>query len=329
MRWLAGLLIWLVCAFPAVAHEIRPAHLQIDEQSETALSIRFRQPVVDLGDNRLSGLNLRPVLKGCSIDASAQRHRQDGYLIEVMLARCEGPLTERVVTIEGLSQSLTDVYVTYSTLDGEKKTGLLNGRNSVFSPGSSPVHHAAAYFDIGVHHMLGGLDHVLFVLGLTLLVPGIFRVITVATTFTIAHSLTLGLSVLDIVILPSGPIEAGIALSILYLAYELTRSENEEVSVARRYPELVAFGFGLLHGFGFAGALGQIGLPSDQFLSALFLFNLGVEAGQLVVIALLCLALLVTTKVSMRWIPRFQSALTTLLTVGAGFFFAGAFVSLV
>ncbi|MEO0549754.1 MAG: HupE/UreJ family protein [Pseudomonadota bacterium] len=326
-------LIVLICAFlgfDAQAHEVRPAYLEIREQTDDRLSVRFRQPIVPLEEGRMAGLNLVPEFsEGCTPSEIRQISRDEGYFTQRYDVTCLVPREERRVTIEGLTRSLTDVYVTYVDLDETSRTALLNGRVLSFSPGDDAPPPTLAYFEVGVHHMLGGIDHVLFVIGLILLVPSLLRVITVATTFTIAHSLTLGLSVLDLVRLPSGPVEAGIALSVLYLAYELTRPKTEEVSIAARHPELIAFGFGLLHGFGFAGALGEIGLPGDQLISALFLFNVGVEAGQLLVIAMVGLVLFACRRMGTKLEAVVNMALVSVLTVGAAYFFAGAFTSLI
>ena len=326
-------LIVLICAvfsFDAHAHEVRPAYLEIREQTEEQLSVRFRQPIVSLEQGRMAGLNLVPEFsEGCIPSEIRKISRDEGYFTQRYEVICSVPREQRIVTIAGLTRSLTDVYVTYIDLDETSRTALLNGQLLSFSPGDDKSPPTLAYFEVGVHHMLGGIDHILFVIGLILLVPSFLRVITVATTFTIAHSLTLGLSVLGLVRLPPGPVEAVIALSVLYLAYELTRPETDETSIARRYPELIAFGFGLLHGFGFAGALSEIGLPSDQIISALFLFNLGVEAGQLFVIAVVGLTLFVCRRLSNTLEAAADQALVSILTIGAAYFFAGALVSLV
>lgn len=326
-------LIVLLCAllgFDAQAHEVRPAYLEIREQTEGQLSVRFRQPIVPLEEGRMAGLNLVPEFsEGCIPSETKQISRDEGYFTQRYEVTCSVPREERQVTIEGLTRSLTDVYVTYVELDETSRTALLNGRLLSFSPGDDAPPPTLAYFEVGVHHMLGGIDHVLFVIGLILLVPSLLRVITVATTFTIAHSLTLGLSVLDLVRLPSGPVETGIALSVLYLAYELTRPKTKDVSIAARHPELIAFGFGLLHGFGFAGALGEIGLPGDQLISALFLFNVGVEAGQLLVIAMVGLVLFACRRLGPKLEAAMNMALVSVLTAGAAYFFAGAFTSLI
>ena len=150
---------------------------------------------------------------------------------------------------------------------------------------------AGTYFILGGEHILFGIDHLLFVLGLLLLVGGFWSLVKTITSFTLAHSITLGLAVLGYVPVDRAPVEAAIALSIVLLAREIVVGRQGQKSLVHRYPWLVAFVFGLLHGLGFAGALGEIGLRSSDVPVALLFFNLGVEAGQLAfVVALIALA---------------------------------------
>ena len=144
---------------------------------------------------------------------------------------------------------------------------------------------AGAYLGLGVEHILLGIDHLLFVLGLMLLVPGTRRLVATVTAFTIAHSVTLALAVLGVVNVPSGPVEAIIALSIFFVAAEIVLLRHGKGAMTARVPWIVAGTFGLLHGFGFAGAIAEVGLPHGDVPLALLLFNLGVEAGQLAFIA--------------------------------------------
>ena len=156
---------------------------------------------------------------------------------------------------------------------------------------SDPSPPVAAYLTLGVEHLIFGIDHVLFVIGLVLFIPNHWSLLKTITAFTLAHSITLALSVLELVRLPQGPVEAVIALSILFLARELTMPEERRSALTRGRPWIMALLFGLLHGFGFAGTLADIGLPRDQLALSLFLFNVGIEIGQIIIIALL-LALL-------------------------------------
>jgi hydrogenase/urease accessory protein HupE len=144
---------------------------------------------------------------------------------------------------------------------------------------------AWTYLGLGVEHILLGIDHLLFVLALLFLVQGWRRVIITITAFTVAHSITLAAATLGLVHVPQAPVEASIALSIVFVATEIVRSRMGRVSVAERWPWVIAFVFGLLHGFGFAGALREVGMPEDAIPLALLCFNIGVEVGQLLFIA--------------------------------------------
>lgn len=331
MRWLLVILASLaMIASPAFAHEIRPAYLEIREAVPGDFDVRFRQPVIDAGEGMIGGLNLAPVFpQACAQSESIPVASADNYLTQRYKVTCPTELPELIVTIQALERTLTDVYVTHLRADDTRSNHLLNARTPSLTLGDPGRPAVLGYFMVGLHHLLGGLDHVLFVIGLILLVPSLFRLITVATTFTLAHSLTLGLSVLDIVRLPSAPVEAGIALSVLYLAYELTRPDGATGSAARRRPELIAFGFGLLHGFGFAGALAETGMPAGQIAPALLMFNIGVEAGQLLVIAVIGIVLAALRQFGAGWERRSRQALTSALAIGAAYFFAGAFSNLV
>jgi hypothetical protein len=158
------------------------------------------------------------------------------------------------------------------------------------------------YLRLGVEHILFGIDHLLFVLGLILLVGGLGPLMKTITAFTLAHSITLGLATLGVVRIPQAPVEAVIALSIVFLAAELVRQGRGETGLTARRPWLVAFAFGLLHGLGFAGALSDVGLPPGDVPSALLLFNVGVEAGQLAfVVAALALVRAVQSLPAPAW----------------------------
>ncbi|MEQ9447657.1 MAG: HupE/UreJ family protein, partial [Rhodospirillaceae bacterium] len=195
------------------------------------------------------------------------------------------PLSEGELRIDGLQRTLTDVFVRITRLDAPEETAVLRPNASALDL-SEPVPGTAlaAYFRLGVEHILFGFDHLLFVLGLCLVVRP-KQLIWTVTAFSIAHSLTLALSALAGITLPGPPVEAVIALSIILLAREALERLSGRETLASRKPWLIAFGFGLIHGFGFAGALSEIGLPKSQEVWALLLFNLGVEAGQILFVA--------------------------------------------
>jgi len=202
-------------------------------------------------------------------------------------ARCPGGLEGGVIHIEGLVETATDVLVRYDFADGTGQAQRLTASDPSFTVASQPnrLEVAKTYFLFGVEHILSAIDHLLFVLALLLLVKGLRRIVATVTAFTLAHSLTLAGATLGVVQVPGPPIEAAIALSIVFVATEIVHSRRGKPGLTERYPWIVAFTFGLLHGFGFAGALNDIGLPQSSIPLALLFFNLGVEAGQLLFIA--------------------------------------------
>lgn len=188
--------------------------------------------------------------------------------------------------VAGMETALTDVLVRFERADGSARTGRLTAAapSFAFDPAPGGLDVAAAYFRLGVEHILLGIDHLLFVLALMILTRGAWRLVKTITAFTVAHSLTLALATLGVVRVPQAPVEATIALSILFVAAEIVRAREGAAGLTGRAPWIVAFVFGLLHGFGFAGALSQVGLPPRAIPLALLFFNLGVEAGQLLLI---------------------------------------------
>ena len=283
LTWLRLILaIWLsplVFASPASAHEIRPAALDLTEQADGTVAVVWKQPV-------LSGrkLRMRPILPAqCAPPAQTVQNFTGAATIETWQTACR--LDRGEISIEGLEQTVTDVFVRLRFADGREQTRVLRPASAAFSlqeqRGDSP---AGAYLRIGAEHMLFGWDHLLFVLGLLLLTP-VRKILWVITAFTAGHSLTLAITALGLFRLPSGPVELLIALSIFFLAVEVVRKLAGKTSLTIRQPWLVAAGFGLLHGLGFAGALADIGLPKGQEIWALLLFNLGVEIGQILFVA--------------------------------------------
>jgi hydrogenase/urease accessory protein HupE len=210
-----------------------------------------------------------------------------GAYSERRTIRRNGGLAGQTISIEGLSATSTDVLVRVESLDGATQTERLSPTSTAFvvqaAPGAGEV--AATYLRLGIEHILFGFDHLLFVLALVILVRDWRRVALTVTAFTIAHSITLAAATLDLVNVPGPPVEASIALSIVLVAVEIVNARRGMPSVTARWPWLIAFCFGLLHGFGFAGALAEVGLPHHAIPIALLFFNLGVEAGQLFFVA--------------------------------------------
>ena len=273
---------------PSSAHEVRPGFLKIDEISPGTYAVTWKQPVRS-GAQNIAGLGLHPVFPAsCERITDSKMRLLPGVLVETFTLICAGGLRGQAIGIEGLQKTITDVFVQLHEADDN----LLHIRMTpeqplqIFTGGVG----LSNYLLLGIEHLVFGYDHILFVIGLVMLVSGLRRLVLVITGFTLAHSATLGLSVLDVIYLPAAPVEAVIALSIVFVATELLRPEESRARLTQRHPQIIALAFGLLHGFGFAGVLVDIGLPRETGFFALALFNIGLEIGQLCVVGL-CLGI--------------------------------------
>lgn len=263
---------------PVLAHEVRPSLVHIEEIGEGDYDVMWKRPVV--GD---LALRLAPHLSSGVLNQPPAVQSAPGFVTYHWKIRGGPSLSGQLIEIDGLSQSVTETLVRVETRDGRTINWILRPASTqVKLDFSSPSGIAVSgYFRLGLEHIITGFDHLLFLLALVLLVGRGWMVVRVVTAFTIAHSITLGLATLGLISVSTAAIEVLIALSIVFVAIELVTSRSAKASLTLRYPWLVAFLFGLLHGLGFAGALAAIGLPSDATLEALLLFNLGVEIGQL------------------------------------------------
>jgi hydrogenase/urease accessory protein HupE len=198
-------------------------------------------------------------------------------------------LTGQTIAIDGLQALQTDVLLLIQLQDGSQHSAILRPASPVFTIPleASKLEVATDYWRLGTVHILEGADHLLFVLALLLIVSGLGELVKAVTAFTVAHSITLALATLGVVHMPAAPTEAVIALSILFLATEIIHKHNGQISLTERYPWVIAFTFGLFHGLGFAGALSEIGVPQHEVPLALLMFNVGVETGQLLFIAVI------------------------------------------
>ena len=286
----------------AAAHEVRPAYLELTEVSANRFEVLWKQPVLPISEPGLAArLPLEPRFPAsCRVVGRAVPEVARSALVERWTMACgEDAWADGGIEIAGLPRTLTDVLLRARRLDGTAVDHLLRPEapRASLSAAPRPAMAVPAYLRLGVEHLVFGFDHILFVVGLMFCVRRPLQLVQVVTAFTAAHSITLGLSALGVVTLPPRAVEAVIALSILYLAVEIVRTRSGAPSPAARAPWTVAFGFGLLHGFGFAGALGEIGLPAEARAMALLLFNVGVELGQLAVVgALLAVVRLVRLR---------------------------------
>lgn len=285
MRRLAVLLaaVMAFAAVPAAAHEVRPAYLDMRETAPDSFAVTWKVPAQ--GEMRL-GLHVRlPVI--CAVEGEPARLIDAGAYLERWTANCTGGLRGVEIGVDGLAPTMTDalVRIEYATGDTEVARLLPDRPSFVAAGAQTSLEVARTYFLLGVDHILSGLDHLLFVLALMLLISDRWMLIKTITAFTVAHSITLAGASLGYFSLPQAPVEATIALSIAFVASELVKAKPGERRLSESYPWVVAFAFGLLHGFGFAGALKEIGLPQSDVPLSLLTFNLGVEAGQLIFVA--------------------------------------------
>jgi hydrogenase/urease accessory protein HupE len=271
-------------ATPALSDELRPGYLEMRQTGPGAYDVLFKIPA--RGDElRLAIYVSLP--EGSQDLAPPRASFSDGAYVERRSIRRDGGLIGKAVSIEGLSATSTDVLVRIESLAGATQTERLSPTKTAFIiqavPGAGEV--SATYLRLGVEHILLGFDHLLFVLALVILVRDWRRVALTVTAFTVAHSITLAAATLGLVNVPGPPVEATIALSIMLVSVEILNARGGKPSLTARLPWLVAFSFGLLHGFGFAGALAEVGLPQHAIPVALLFFNLGVELGQLAFVA--------------------------------------------
>lgn len=265
--------------FKSFAHEIRPAFLQIVQIDQNQFDVYWKVP--RLGDKIPSIAVLFP--NDFKVESLSQPNPVSGFVIYAYRIHSEAPLNGQTISIDGLNKTLIDVLVHVNFLNGEKISFMLQPDNPsyIIPDKETLLGTITTYLILGVEHILLGIDHLLFVLALLLITVGFKKLVKTITAFTIAHSITLSLAALGFVGLPGPPVEAVIALSIVFLAVELMHYYKGENTLTAKYPWIVAFVFGLLHGFGFAGALANIGLPQTSIPSALLFFNVGVEIGQI------------------------------------------------
>lgn len=269
-------LFWSLSIPVAVAHEIRPSYLEIVESGEQHYRVTWKQPVSARGK-----LAISPVFPDECSQTQQQIRLVKSAIIENFTLTCD--LQNKLVKIEGLERTLTDVFVRFERTDGSLQTNVLQPSKQTMILGETRESGEISYLQIGVQHILTGWDHLLFVFALILLVKP-RQIFTCVTAFTVAHSLTLGISALDHVSLPSIAVEITVAMSIALMGLEILRQTKGEPSLTARLGWPVSFIIGLVHGFGFASAIIEIGLPEQSKLLALLFFNLGVEIGQLAVI---------------------------------------------
>ena len=282
MKARAAVFMFLFFAATAGAHEVRPGYLQLNETAADQFEVFWKVPA--RGDLRLGIYALLP--DNCEETSRVVTRSVGGSYTDTWSVSCAGGLEGGTVYIDGLAATLTDVLVQITLLDETSRVSRLTSSAPSFVVPAAPTwtQTAVTYLGLGVEHILLGIDHLLFVLALLLLVRGLRQVLLTITAFTLAHSITLAAATLGWINVPQTPVEAVIALSIVLVAAEIVHRERGVSSLAQQWPWAIAFTFGLLHGFGFAGALNEIGLPQQAIPLALLFFNIGVEFGQILFI---------------------------------------------
>jgi hypothetical protein len=286
---LAFILLGLFLAgAPAAADDFRPAYLQLTERDATTYDVRWKTPAKD----EQSVLPIRPIFpEGTTFVVPLASSYAGGTAVMLGRIAVPGGLQDKELRFEGLTDSRGEVLVRFIRLDGSEELSKVMPAEPTLRIAAAPdsISVSARYAELGVEHILLGFDHLLFVAALIMLVANVRLLIWTITAFTLAHSITLALVTLGFISVPRPPVEAFIALSILFVAVEALRQKQGRPSLASRKPWLVAFAFGLLHGLGFASALAEIGLPQNNIPLALLFFNIGVEIGQLIFVGALLL----------------------------------------
>ncbi|MEY4268936.1 MAG: hypothetical protein RLZZ58_152 [Pseudomonadota bacterium] len=314
------LLALIMMASPARADELRPGYIAFTQTGAQQWTLVWRAPM-----QRGVTPATQPLLpRGCAITGTPTRAVDGMAMVTTAKVRCTAPVAGHSIGISNFGASASDVLVRVAPrgrpvqalrLTAAKPTALIAARADRWQV-------ARTYFGVGVEHILLGYDHLLFVIALMLLLRGVATVVKAVTAFTLAHSLTLIGTTLGMIGLPQRPVEAVIALSILFLAVEIAKRQPGAPRLSERAPWLVAFLFGLLHGFGFAGALREVGLPEGEVPTALLTFNLGVEAGQVAIVVTAAAVLAALRRFAARAeAPAVRLATYAIGTLAAYWFF--------
>ena len=270
------------------SHEFNPAHLIINQNNdEGTYDATWMYPVKNVGKKA------KVIFPGVCISEVSDPYVQGKYYIEEIVLNCSESIKGKFLEIIDLGV-LTDALVTINFQD-DTFEGLVNAQRNKLDIPIKEQYYPTTYLYLGINHLFDGLDHILFIFGLIFCISGLGNIIKTVTAFTAAHSITLALSIYDLIYLPQGTVEALIALTIIYLALEINESD-------RRFktPWLMAFSFGLLHGLGFAGALSDIGIANNQMLLSLLFFNVGIEIAQIALIPIPLLIIYLSTKINIQ-----------------------------
>ena len=296
----------LISSFNLTSHEFNPAHLIIDQfnDNQNTYDATWMYPVKNIGKRA------DVIFPDMCNSNGSDPFVQGKYIIEKISLECNESIKGKFIEIINLSV-LTDALVTINFKE-DTFEGLINVQKNKLEIPLVDQYYPTAYLYLGVSHLFDGLDHILFIFGLLFCISGLVNIIKTITAFTVAHSITLGLSVYDIIYLPQGTVEALIALTIVYLALEINDRDKQ-----LKTPWLMAFSFGLLHGLGFAGALSDIGIANDQMLLSLLFFNIGIELAQIALIPLPLLLIYLASKINFQ---NYLQITASLCIGGMGFY---------
>jgi len=283
-RALVAVAMLLAAAVPSRADEFKPGYLQLTQIDHETFDVLWKIPAID----EFTTLKVKPQFPGGTEALTELRSTfSRGVTVQRWRIRVPDGLDGKAILFSQLSETRIDVLARLVRLDGTVQLERILPVNARFvartSPGQREV--VTTYTVLGIEHILTGFDHLLYVLAMLILVRGWRRIVVTMSAFTATHSLTLTAATLGWVQVPQPPVEACIALSIIFVAREIVQARRGRAGLTARWPWAVSFTFGLMHGFGFAGALAQVGLPVGAIPAALLFFNVGVELGQLIFVA--------------------------------------------
>lgn len=297
----------------ANADEVRPSYLELKENNSEQYAVILKVPA--RGDKKLSLQVKLP--ESCKSLGEKNSGFSGGAYIERWYTHCKEGLAGKNITIEGLQNTSTDLLLRLERRDGSSQSSLLTSTKRSYKvlESASSLQVMQTYTWLGITHILLGFDHLMFVFSLLIIVKSMRRLLFTITAFTLAHSITMAGATLGFVHVPQAPVEAIIALSILFLAMEIIHEKQGKIGLTVRYPWLISFTFGLLHGFGFAGALAEIGLPQHAIVLALIFFNIGVELGQLTFVSTVVIGALALKRLKH---PAFLQKVETVVVYAIG-----------
>jgi len=297
----------------AQADIIRPVYLEVIQKTTESYALLLKVPAK--GDKK-TPMKVKDI-EGCTEKEPHVTRLGNGSYMDRYTLMCTQNIKGKIIEVQGLENTKRDLLLRMEFLDGSSQSTLLNPLHNTYTvkENASVTQVIQTYTWLGITHILMGFDHLLFVFSLLLIVKNVRRLLWTITAFTLAHSITMAGATLGIVHIPQKPVEAMIALSILFLAMEIVHEKQGKAGLTSRYPWLIAFIFGLLHGFGFAGALAEIGLPQQAITLALIFFNIGVELGQLMFVATVVLVALLLQRLKH---PRFMGKVEMFVVYGIG-----------